>query len=101
MTPYLVFLSLLLIVAITFGALRLFKGPLRFDSVFIPLATVFFFLPFACLSLLIWIAISMGLVLVSARMMQVLHRSRRKGLQGPTTPTAQINEIERASGLFR
>jgi hypothetical protein len=34
MMPYLIFLSLLLIVVIIFGALRLFKVPLRFESIF-------------------------------------------------------------------
>jgi hypothetical protein len=69
MMPYLIALMLLLIVAMIFGALRLFKVRLRFESVFIPLATVIFFLPFVCLSLLIWAAISMGLLVVAAEIL--------------------------------
>ena len=69
MMPYLIVLMLLLIVAIIFGALRLFKVRLRFESVFIPLATMIFFLPFVCLSLLIWAAISMGLLVVAAEIL--------------------------------
>jgi hypothetical protein len=69
MMPYLIVLSLLLIIAIVFGALRLFKAPLRFESIFMPLATAIFFLPLACLSLLISICISTGLLLVSAEVL--------------------------------
>jgi hypothetical protein len=53
MMPYLIFLSLLLIIAIIFGAVRLFKVRVRFESVFIPLAAAIFFLPVVVLSLLI------------------------------------------------
>jgi hypothetical protein len=69
MMPYLIFLSLLLVIVIIFGTLRLFKAPLRFESIFIPLVTVIFFLPFVCLSFLIWIVISTGLLLVSAQIL--------------------------------
>src|SRR6516162_2568969 len=69
MMPYLIFLSLLLAIAIIFGAVRLFKARLRFESIFIPLVTVIFFVPFACLSFLIWIVISTGLLLVSAEVL--------------------------------
>jgi hypothetical protein len=69
MMPYLIFLSLLLAIAIIFGALRLFKARLRFESIFFPLVTVTFFLPFVCFSLLIWIVISTGLLLVSAEVL--------------------------------
>jgi hypothetical protein len=70
MMPYLIFLSVLLLtIAIIFVAVRLFKAPLRFESIFIPLVTVIFFLPFVCLSLLIWIVISTGLLLVSAEVL--------------------------------
>jgi hypothetical protein len=69
MTPYLIVLSLMLIIAVIFGTLRLSKAPRRFESMFIPLVTVIVFLPFACLSLLIWIVISTGLLLVSAEIL--------------------------------
>ena len=67
--PYLIFLSLVLIIAIIIGALRLLKMPVRSESIVIPLATMIFFLPFACLPLLIWICISMGLLLISAEVL--------------------------------
>jgi hypothetical protein len=70
MMPYLIFfLSLLLVMAIIFAALRLFKARLRFESIFIPLVTVIFFLPLVCLSFLIWIVISTGLLLVAAEIL--------------------------------
>jgi hypothetical protein len=69
MAPYLIFLSLALVVAIVFVALRLSKVPLRFESMFIPLATVLFFVPFVCLTFLMWIVISTGLLLVSAKVL--------------------------------
>jgi hypothetical protein len=69
MMPYLILLSLPLVMAIIFGALWLLKGRLRFQPIFIPLVTVIFFLPFVCLSFLIWIVISTGLLLVSAEVL--------------------------------
>jgi hypothetical protein len=71
MMPYLIFLSLLLVIAIIFWALGLFKVRLRFESIFIPLVTMIFFLPFVCLSFLVWIVMSMGLLLVSAEVLTV------------------------------
>jgi hypothetical protein len=69
MMAYLIFLSLVVVIATIFGALWLLKGRLRFQPIFIPLVAVIFFLPFACLSFLIWIVISTGLLLVSAEVL--------------------------------
>jgi hypothetical protein len=88
MMPYLIFLSLVLVTAIIFVALRLSKVPLRFESMFIPLATVIFFVPFVCLTFLVWIVISTGLLLVSAQVLSVFGMIDLSGL-----PTARIMRV--------